>query len=62
MGGMSRFLTEVRSVVKSPNDVMDLWDCSPDEDDEISCLGIDLGQAFVVDACALFAKNRRPKE
>ncbi|KAK3812150.1 MAG: hypothetical protein J3Q66DRAFT_442917 [Benniella sp.] len=50
VAGVDFYLTEVRNVVKSAQDVMDLWVCDPLE---IKVLGLDLGQAFVVGASAI---------
>ncbi|KAF9343638.1 hypothetical protein BGX34_006534, partial [Mortierella sp. NVP85] len=50
VAGTDYYLTEVRNVVKSDQDVADLWDCDPRE---IKVLGLDLGQAFVVGASAI---------
>jgi len=50
VAGVDYYLTEVRNVVKSAQDVMDLWGCDPLE---IKVLGLDLGQAFVVGASAI---------
>ncbi|KAF9114489.1 hypothetical protein BGW39_003349, partial [Mortierella sp. 14UC] len=45
VGGTDYFLTEIRNVTKTPEDVARLWpDCPPDQ---INILCIDLGQAFV---------------
>ncbi|KAF8927958.1 hypothetical protein BGZ58_009995, partial [Dissophora ornata] len=54
MGGADYYLTEVRNVFKSAQDVQDLLGCSPDQvRQEVTVLGIDLGQAFVVGASAV---------
>lgn len=50
LGGTDHFLTEIRNVVKSKEDVTRLWNCEPDQ---IKILGIDPGQAFVIGASAL---------
>jgi len=57
-GGCDYYLTEVRNVVKTPQDVVDLWGCSPDE---IKILGLDLGQACVVGANAILPRKTLPK-
>ncbi|KAF8944144.1 hypothetical protein BGZ46_006340, partial [Entomortierella lignicola] len=50
-GGSDYYLTEVRNVFKSAQDVQDLLGCSPDQvQKEVKVLGIDLGQTFVVGA------------
>ncbi|KAG0061272.1 hypothetical protein BGZ92_006520, partial [Podila epicladia] len=48
--GTDHFLTEIRNVVKTKEDVERLWGCDPRN---IKILGIDLGKAFVVGASAL---------
>ncbi|KAK3822858.1 MAG: hypothetical protein J3Q66DRAFT_437301 [Benniella sp.] len=50
VAGVDYYLTEIRNVVKSYQDVADLWDCDPRD---IKVLGLDLGQAFVVGASAI---------
>ncbi|KAF9915510.1 hypothetical protein FBU30_001909, partial [Linnemannia zychae] len=53
-GGTDHFLTEVRNVFRSAQDVQDLLGCSSDQvRQEVKVLGIDLGQAFVVGASAV---------
>ena len=54
-GGVDYFLTEIRNVVKTPQDVANLWECEPDD---IKILGIDLGQACVVGASAILPRTR----
>lgn len=49
-GGTDYYLTEVRNVVKTKQDVAELWACPPDQ---IKILGLDLGQACVLGASAL---------
>ncbi|KAF9547673.1 hypothetical protein EC957_008030 [Mortierella hygrophila] len=44
------YFMEIRNVVKTAEDVNQIWDCDPND---IKILGIDLGQAFVVGASAL---------
>ncbi|KAG9322616.1 hypothetical protein KVV02_002319 [Mortierella alpina] len=62
VGGVDYYLTEVRNIVRTPQDVATLWGCAPDE---IKILGIDLGQACVVGASALLPEplpsNKTPK-
>ncbi|KAG0366459.1 hypothetical protein BC939DRAFT_505877 [Gamsiella multidivaricata] len=48
------YLTEVRNIVKTQQDVTNLWGCAPDR---IKVLGLDLGQACVVGTSALLSKN-----
>ncbi|GJJ78542.1 hypothetical protein EMPS_10901 [Entomortierella parvispora] len=55
LGGTDHYLTEVRNVIKSEEDVQRLWGCHPSQ---IKVLGIDLGQAFVVGASALLPSSR----
>jgi len=50
LGGTDYFLSEIRNVVSSKEDVVALWGSDPSQ---IKVLGIDLGQAFVVGASAL---------
>ncbi|KAI1299057.1 hypothetical protein EDD11_006571, partial [Mortierella claussenii] len=52
LAGNDYYLTEVRNVVKSKEDVTRLWGDGVDPS-KIKILGIDLGQAFVVGASAL---------
>ncbi|KAG9063260.1 hypothetical protein KI688_004864 [Linnemannia hyalina] len=47
VGGTDYFLTEIRNVVSAKQDLTQLWSCDPKN---INILGIDLGQAFVVEA------------
>lgn len=57
IGGTDYFMSEVRNVVKSKEDVERLWGCDPHQ---IKILGIDLGQAFVVGASALLPSTVVP--
>ncbi|KAG0222810.1 hypothetical protein BGX31_008846, partial [Mortierella sp. GBA43] len=50
VGGTNHYLSEIRNVVKTPQDIVDIWGCSASD---ISILGIDVGQAYVVGASAL---------
>ncbi|KAF9966593.1 hypothetical protein BGZ70_001851 [Mortierella alpina] len=50
VGGTDYYMTEIRNVIRSAEDVTRLWNCKPEE---VKVLGIDLGKAFVVGACAL---------
>ncbi|GJJ77592.1 hypothetical protein EMPS_09951 [Entomortierella parvispora] len=52
LGGLDYYLTEIRNVVKSKEDVHRLWGDGVDPE-KIKILGIDLGQAFVVGASAI---------
>ncbi|KAF9398797.1 hypothetical protein BGZ94_005896, partial [Podila epigama] len=61
-GGSDGYLTEIRNVVKTPQDVQNLWNCSMEDIGDISYLGIDLGQACVVGACALLPDHKSPKD
>lgn len=60
-GGTDYYLTEVRNVVKTDADVYRYWGCTRAEAGQISYLGIDLGQACVVGACALLPEGKTPK-
>jgi len=55
VGGTDYFLTEIRNVVKTEQDVRDLWNCESKEADCIKILGLDLGQACCWSKC--FAPN-----
>ncbi|KAF9080153.1 hypothetical protein BGX23_002572, partial [Mortierella sp. AD031] len=57
LGGTEYFLTEIRNVVTSQQDVADLWGGDPRR---IKVLGIDLGQAFVVGASAILPPPEQP--
>ncbi|KAG0347646.1 hypothetical protein BGZ54_004853, partial [Gamsiella multidivaricata] len=52
--GADHYLTEIRNVVKSKEDVKRIWKCDPED---IKILGIDLGKAFVVGASALLPSS-----
>ncbi|KAG0221137.1 hypothetical protein BGW41_007177, partial [Actinomortierella wolfii] len=63
VAGVDYFMTEIRNVVKVPQDVKNLLGCWPHEvREQVNVLGIDLGQACVVGASALRPKPpaRRP--
>ncbi|CAO3566023.1 unnamed protein product [Mortierella alpina] len=53
--GTGDFLTEIRNVVRSQEDVTRLWGCDPSD---ISILALDLGQNCVVGAYALKPKDQ----
>ncbi|KAF9579355.1 hypothetical protein BGW38_004423, partial [Lunasporangiospora selenospora] len=53
-------LTEVRNVVKTDHDIRHYWICIRAEADQISYLGIDLGQTCVAGACALLPPGKTP--
>ncbi|KAF9110577.1 hypothetical protein BGX27_006156 [Mortierella sp. AM989] len=57
IGGTDYFLTEIRNVVSTKQDVARLWSCDPKS---IKILGIDLGQAFVVGASAILPPREQP--
>ncbi|KAF9401047.1 hypothetical protein BGZ76_007618, partial [Entomortierella beljakovae] len=59
VGGTDYYLTEIRNLVKTKDDVKALWNCPPEE---IKILGVDLGQAFVVGASALLPKTSDRKK
>ncbi|KAF9965350.1 hypothetical protein BGZ73_001473, partial [Actinomortierella ambigua] len=61
IGGTDRYLTEIRNVVQTENDVMKIWDCRADQAGDITYLGIDPGQNCVVGACALLPNHKQPK-
>ncbi|KAF9920167.1 hypothetical protein FBU30_010048, partial [Linnemannia zychae] len=58
IGGVDYYLTEVRNVVKTKQDVLNLWDCEPEQ---VKILGLDLGQACVVGASALLPEENNPE-
>lgn len=58
LGGTDYFLTEIRNVVSTKQDVADLWDCDPNQ---IKVLGLDLGQAFVIGASAILPSCEQSK-
>ncbi|KAG0195025.1 hypothetical protein BGX33_004499, partial [Mortierella sp. NVP41] len=57
LGGTDYYLSEIRNVVSTSEDIAKLWDCAPEQ---IKILGIDLGQAFVVGASALLPSREPP--
>ncbi|KAF9536326.1 hypothetical protein EC957_011528, partial [Mortierella hygrophila] len=57
VGGTDYFLTEIRNIVLTKQDVTQLWSCDPKS---IKILGIDLGQAFVVGASAILPTREQP--
>ncbi|KAF9536692.1 hypothetical protein EC957_009988 [Mortierella hygrophila] len=57
VGGTDYFLTEIRNIVSTKQDVTQLWSCDPKS---IKILGIDLGQAFVVGASAILPTREQP--
>ncbi|KAG0252336.1 hypothetical protein BGZ95_006661 [Linnemannia exigua] len=57
IGGTDYFLTEIRNVVSTKQDVIRLLNCDPKS---IKILGIDLGQAFVVGASAILPLREQP--
>ncbi|CAO3571066.1 unnamed protein product [Mortierella alpina] len=59
--GTGDYLTEVLNVFKTPADVKRLLGCTPNEVDQVSYLGIDLGQAFIVGAHAYLPANKNPR-
>jgi len=50
VGGVDYYLTEIRNVVKSMDDVTRLWGCNPED---VQIIGLDLGQTCVVGASAI---------
>ncbi|KAF9351993.1 hypothetical protein BGX26_010104 [Mortierella sp. AD094] len=59
--GTSDFLTEVHNVFRTPADRERLLGCTPDKTDQVSYLGIDPGQAYVVGAYAYLPPDMTPK-
>ncbi|KAG0352061.1 hypothetical protein BGZ54_002981 [Gamsiella multidivaricata] len=58
IGGVDFFLSEIRNVVRTPQDVAELWGCDPQG---IKVLGIDMGQACVIGASAILPKKTQGK-
>ena len=56
VAGTDYFLTEIRNVVSTPQDIVNLWGYNPKR---IKILGIDLGQAFMVGASALLPSRNK---
>lgn len=54
LGGTNHYLTEIRNVVRTAEDVQRIWGCDPKD---IKILGIDLGQAFVFGASVLLPSS-----
>ncbi|KAG0317269.1 hypothetical protein BGZ99_006411 [Dissophora globulifera] len=59
VGGVDYYLTEVRNVVKTKQDVTAIWGCRPEQ---IKILGLDLGQACVVGASAIIPVVRHDED
>ncbi|KAF9312954.1 hypothetical protein BG006_004257, partial [Podila minutissima] len=59
--GTCDFLTEVRNVFQTKEDVERLLGCTADQADTISYLGIDLGQACVASAYSILPSDKEPK-
>ncbi|KAG0299834.1 hypothetical protein BGZ97_003517, partial [Linnemannia gamsii] len=57
LGGTDYFLTEIRNLVSTKQDVTRLWGNDPES---VKILGIDLGQAFVVGASAILPPRKKP--
>ncbi|KAF9079913.1 hypothetical protein BGX29_005847, partial [Mortierella sp. GBA35] len=58
VGGTDYYLSEIRNIVKSKQDVDNLRNCTADR---IDILCLDLGQAFVVGACAFLSSSDQHK-
>jgi len=58
VGGVDYYLTEIRNVVKSSDDVRRLWGCEPED---VNIIGLDLGQTCVVGASAILP-NGTPRQ
>ena len=52
-------MTEIRNIIKTQQDVTNLWECGPEQ---IKILGLDLGQACVVGASALLPKELKDNQ
>ncbi|KAG0168959.1 hypothetical protein DFQ29_009963 [Apophysomyces sp. BC1021] len=50
VGGVNHYLTEIRNIVKTKDNVKRLWGCEPNQ---IEILSLDLGQTCVVGTSAL---------
>ncbi|KAF9139634.1 hypothetical protein BG015_001956 [Linnemannia schmuckeri] len=59
LGGTDYFLTEIRNIISTKEDVARYWGCNPKS---IKILGIDLGQAFVVGASAILPPREQPSD
>ncbi|KAF9139909.1 hypothetical protein BGX30_007324 [Mortierella sp. GBA39] len=57
VSGTDNFLTEIRNIVSTKQDVTQLWSC---DTKSIKILGIDLSQAFVVEASAILPTREQP--
>jgi hypothetical protein len=57
VGGTDHFLTEIRNIVSTKQDIVRLWNCDPES---VKILGIDLGQAFVVGASVILPPHKLP--
>lgn len=55
VAGTADYLTEIRNIVRTREDVQRIWGCDPCS---IKIIGIDLGQAFVVGVSALLPDNQ----
>jgi hypothetical protein len=58
VGGVNYYLTEIRNVVKSRDDVKRLLECEPED---VNIIGLDLGQTCVVGASAVLSNGRTGK-
>ncbi|KAG0292900.1 hypothetical protein BGZ97_005482 [Linnemannia gamsii] len=54
LGGTDHYLTEIRNVVRTAEDVQRIWGCDPKD---IKIVGIDLGKAFVFGASVLLPSS-----
>ncbi|KAF9540708.1 hypothetical protein EC957_003892 [Mortierella hygrophila] len=57
VGGTDYFLTKIRNIVLTKQDVAQPWSCDPKS---TKILGIDLGQAFVVGVSAIIPTREQP--
>ncbi|KAI8361542.1 hypothetical protein B0O80DRAFT_422551 [Mortierella sp. GBAus27b] len=53
VAGTSDYLTEIRNIIKSTEDIKRLWNCHPND---VKTVGLDLGQAYVVGVNALLPR------
>ena len=59
LGGLDDYFTEIRNVIKTPQDVADIFDCPPEQ---VKIVGIDMGQACVIGASAILPSKKPTKK
>ncbi|KAF9980708.1 hypothetical protein BGZ65_004771, partial [Modicella reniformis] len=60
VGDTDHFLTEIRNIVRTEQDVRILWGCEPEEAKDVKIFGLDLGQACMAGANALLPSSMKP--